>query len=46
MKVTKFGAQLCMVQKLGRFGKHIRNTLKVLEYGAGEGWRRPYGLIV
>jgi len=46
MNVRKFVAQLCMVQELGRFGKHIRNTLEVLKYGAGEGLRRPYGLIV
>jgi hypothetical protein len=37
MNVTKFGAQLCMVQKLGRSGIQISNTLEVLEYGAGEG---------
>jgi hypothetical protein len=46
MNIIKFGAELCMVQKIGRFGKQIRNILEVLEYGAGEGWRRPYGLIV
>jgi hypothetical protein len=26
--------------RLGRFGQQIRNTWKVLECGAGEGWRR------
>jgi len=46
MNVRKFGTQLCMVQKLGRFGKQTRNTLQDLKYGAGEGLRRPYGLIV
>jgi len=25
--------------KLGHFGKHIRNTWKVLKCGAAEGWR-------
>jgi hypothetical protein len=28
-----------MVLKLGHFGKYVRNTLKVLKRGAGEGWR-------
>jgi hypothetical protein len=28
-----------MVLKLGPFGQQIRNTLEVLKYGAGEGWR-------
>jgi hypothetical protein len=37
MNVRKFGAHLCIVQKLGRFGKQIRNALEVLEYGGGEG---------
>jgi hypothetical protein len=27
------------VLKLGHFGKYIGNTLKILKYGAGEGWR-------
>jgi len=31
---------ICMILKLGRFGQQIRNTWKVLKYGAGEGWRR------
>jgi flagellar biogenesis protein FliO len=34
-----------MVLKLRHFGKYIRNILKVLTYGAGEGWRRSVGLI-
>ena len=34
-----FGAWLCMVLKLGRFGQKIRNTWKDLKCGAGEGWR-------
>ena len=41
-----FGAWLCMVLKLGRFGQQIRNTWNVLKCGAGEGWRRPAGLIM
>jgi len=28
-----------MVLKIRHFGKHIRNTLKVLKRGAGEEWR-------
>ena len=32
--------------KLGHFEKRGINTLKVLECGAAEGWRRPVGLIV
>jgi len=35
-----------MMLKLGRFGRQIRNTWKVLKYGAGEGWRRPVGSIM
>jgi hypothetical protein len=31
-----------MAVKLGRFGKQIRNTWKVLKCDAGEGWRRSY----
>jgi hypothetical protein len=38
-----FGAWLCMVLKLERFGQQIRNTWKVLKWGAGEGWRRSFG---
>ena len=34
-----FGAWLCMVLKLGRFEQQIRNTWKVLKFGAAEGWR-------
>jgi hypothetical protein len=34
-----------MVLKLGHFGKQIRNTWKVMKYGAGEGWRRSFGVI-
>jgi hypothetical protein len=30
----------------GRFGEKIRNTLKVLKYGAEAGWRRSVGPIV
>ena len=41
-----FGAWLCMVLKLGRFGQQIRNTWKDLKCGAGEGWRRSVGPIV
>ena len=41
-----FGAWLCMVVKLGRFGQQIRNTWKVLICGAGEGWRRSVGAIM
>jgi hypothetical protein len=29
-----------VVLKLGYFGEEIRNTLKVLKCGAGEGWKR------
>ena len=32
--------------KLGRFGQQIRNTWKVLKYGAGGGWRRSVGPIM
>jgi hypothetical protein len=32
--------------KLGHFGKYIQYTLKVLKFGAGEGWRRSVGSIV
>jgi alkylated DNA nucleotide flippase Atl1 len=28
-----------MVLKLEYYGKQIRNTWKVLKFGAGEGWR-------
>ena len=41
-----FGAWLCMVLKLGRFGQQIRNTWKVLKCGAGGGWRRSIGPIM
>ena len=40
-KLVKF-----MVLKLGRFGQQIRNTQKVLKYGAGEGWGRSVGPIM
>jgi hypothetical protein len=32
-----------MQLELGHFGKQIKNTLKVLKYGAGKGWRRSVG---
>jgi hypothetical protein len=35
-----------MVRKLGRFEHSIRNTWKILNCGAGEGWRRPVGTIM
>ena len=35
-----------MVMKLGRFGKQIRNTWRVLKCGVGEGWKRSFGRIV
>jgi len=35
-----------MLLKLEHFGKQIRNTLKVLKFGVGEGWRRSVGPIV
>jgi len=35
-----------MVLKRGRFGQQIRNTWKVLKYGAGEGCRRSVGPIM
>jgi len=41
-----FRALFCMVLKLGHFGQQIRNTWNVLKCGAGEGWRRPAGLIM
>ena len=41
-----FGAQLCMVLKIGHFGKQIRNIRKVLKCGSGEGWRRSVGTMV
>jgi hypothetical protein len=31
------------VLKLGRFEQQIRNTWKVLKFGAGKGWRRSVG---
>jgi hypothetical protein len=31
--------------KIGHFREWIRNTWKVLKYGAG-GWKRPVGRIV
>ena len=34
---------IIIMLKLGRFGKQIRNTWKVLKCGAGEGWRRSVG---
>ena len=41
-----FGAWLCMVLKLGRFGQQIRNTWKVKKCGAGLGWKRSVGPIM
>jgi hypothetical protein len=41
-----FGAWLCVVLNVGRFGQQIRNTWNVLKCGAGEGWRRSDGPIV
>jgi len=35
-----------MVLKFGCLGKQIRNTWKVLQCGAGEGWRRSVGTVV
>ena len=35
-----------MVLKLGHFGQQIRNTWKVLKFGAVEGWRRSVGPIM
>jgi len=35
-----------MVLKLRHFGEKIRNTSKVLECDAGEGWRRSIAPIV
>jgi hypothetical protein len=35
-----------MVLQIGHCGKWIRNTLKVLKCGAGEGWRRSICQIV
>jgi hypothetical protein len=35
-KNATFGAQLCMVLKLGHFGKQIINIRKGLKCGAGE----------
>jgi len=35
-----------VVLKLGHFGKYIRNTLKIVKCGAGEGWQRSVGSIV
>jgi hypothetical protein len=32
--------------KLGHFGKYIRNNWKVVNCGAGEGWRRSVGPIL
>ena len=41
-----YRASLCVVLKMGHFGKRIRNSWKVLKCGAGEGWRRSVGPIV
>jgi hypothetical protein len=46
LKNAAFGTWLSMVLKLGRFGKQIRNTWKVLKCGVGEGWRRSVGPIM
>jgi hypothetical protein len=35
-----------MVLKLEHFWQQIRNTWKVLKFGAGEGWRRSVGQII
>jgi hypothetical protein len=35
-----------MMLKLAYVGKEIRNALKVLQYGAVEGWRRSFGQIM
>ena len=35
-KSDTFGAEVCVVLKLGRFGQQIRNTWKVLKCGAGK----------
>jgi hypothetical protein len=35
-----------MVPRLGYFGKYNRNIWKVLKCGAGEGRKRPVGLIM
>jgi hypothetical protein len=35
-----FGVQLGMMLKLGHFGKSIKNTWKVMEYGFAGGWGR------
>jgi hypothetical protein len=32
-----------MVLKLGRFEQQVRKTWKVLNYGAGEGWKTSVG---
>jgi hypothetical protein len=45
-EILQFGAWLCMVLKVGRFGQQIRNTWKVLKCGVGEGWRRSVGPIM
>ena len=46
MESFTFGAWLCTVLKLGRFGQHIRNTWKVLKCGVVERWRRSVGPIM
>ena len=38
--------KLCMLLKLGKFKKLMRNTKKVMKCGAGEEWRRSVGRIV
>jgi hypothetical protein len=35
-----------MLLEIGHFGYQIRNTLKILKCGVGEGWRRAVGMIV
>jgi len=43
---STFGAYYFMVLKNGLFGKYIRNTWKVFECGAAEGWKRSVGHVI
>ena len=42
----KIKGEMEVTRKLGRFGQQIKNTWKVLKYGAGERWKRSFGPIM
>ena len=41
-----FGTELCVVLKVGHFGKYSRNTWKVQKCSSEEGWKGAVGKIV